>query len=50
MDDLNGALYGAYINKENNIIKKIERKDIIQNIINYFMNWIYIKLNKLIRR
>jgi hypothetical protein len=38
LDDLNDALYGAYIIKENNIINKIERKDIIQNIINYFMN------------
>ena len=45
MDDLNGVLYSAYIIKENNIIKKIERKDIIQNIINYFINWIYINLD-----
>ena len=50
LDDLNGVLYGACIIGENYIIKKIKRKDIIQNIINYFINWIYIKLNKLIIR
>ena len=50
LDDLNGVLYGACIIGENYIIKKIKRKDIIQNIINYLINWIYIKLNKLIIR
>ena len=38
LDDLNGVLYGACIIGENYIIKKIKRKDIIQNIINYFIN------------
>ena len=36
-DDLNGVIYGAYIIEENTIIKKIEIKDIMENIINYFI-------------